>query len=272
MYYTVFKNMYFSFISLLAYIPALLGMAGAVIFFSTGFKKSRLLRFYMCFEITALPFTVWSYYRYFTSFNEYSISKSEFSVMLVISMFFTLLMTASCVTGLWLLSREQKIKITYIEYGNERAGQFEPAGAGLRFTNRLFDSFVILYFILINLGQNSLTASNVYRNNYLSFLVLEIPLVIVYYLLMEGIFNTTAGKCVTNTIITNENGERPHFGQILGRTFCRLIPFDALSFLAAGARGWHDSLSGTYVVSAANSEAEATEEIIFDAEKNEQHS
>ena len=78
-------------------------------------------------------------------------------------------------------------------------------------------------------------------------------------------FNTTPGKCATNTVIVNEAGNRPNFGQILGRTFARLIPFDALSFFSA--RGWHDSLSGTYVVSAANNET-ATDEITLDAEQN----
>lgn len=43
-----------------------------------------------------------------------------------------------------------------------------------------------------------------------------------------------------------KNGEKPSFSVIFKRTLCRLIPFDGFSFL--GSRGWHDSISDTYVV------------------------
>jgi uncharacterized RDD family membrane protein YckC len=269
-FYFAFTNSFFFNFSILAtYIPSLLGIAGAIIFFSTGFKKSRLIRFYMCLEMARLPFTIWFYISYFTRFDEYSFSKPSISAMFIISMFFTLLMAACCAVGLWFLSKEQKIKLTFIEHGGDRLGQFEPATAGLRFTNRLIDSLTLVYLIFGFFFQNRLGRSMHVSNEYKAYFVLEIPFVIGYYLLLEGIFNTTAGKCATNTIVVNENGERPNFGQILGRTFARLIPFDALSFLGAGARGWHDSLSGTYVVSAANNE-EAPEEITLDAELNQQ--
>lgn len=69
---------------------------------------------------------------------------------------------------------------------------------------------------------------------------------ILYYLFFEGIFGRSIAKFITGTTVVNENGEKPDFGTIVKRSFCRLIPFDALSFL--GDRGWHDSISDTYVV------------------------
>ena len=69
---------------------------------------------------------------------------------------------------------------------------------------------------------------------------------ILYYGFFEGLFGRSVAKFITGTTVVNENGEKPSFGTILKRTFCRLIPFDALSFL--GSRGWHDSISDTYVV------------------------
>lgn len=68
---------------------------------------------------------------------------------------------------------------------------------------------------------------------------------IVYYLFFEGLFGRSIAKFITGTIVVDENGLKPGFTTILGRTFCRIIPFDALSFL--GRRGWHDSISNTYV-------------------------
>ena len=44
------------------------------------------------------------------------------------------------------------------------------------------------------------------------------------------------------------NGEEPKPKAIMIRSLCRLIPFDALSFLGTNGKGWHDNLSNTYVV------------------------
>jgi hypothetical protein len=48
--------------------------------------------------------------------------------------------------------------------------------------------------------------------------------------------------------VINETGEPVSVLRALGRTFCRLIPFEHFSFF--GSRGWHDSLSRTDVVEA----------------------
>lgn len=69
-----------------------------------------------------------------------------------------------------------------------------------------------------------------------------------YYILAEGVFGSTVGKFITGTIVVDENGNKPDWGIILKRNLCRLIPFDALSFLGSPSRGWHDSISNTYVV------------------------
>ena len=51
--------------------------------------------------------------------------------------------------------------------------------------------------------------------------------------------------------VVNEDGGRPRWGQVVGRTFARLIPLEPFSVLFSNhkkRRGWHDSLSKTYVV------------------------
>ncbi|OMQ10950.1 RDD family protein [[Flexibacter] sp. ATCC 35103] len=68
------------------------------------------------------------------------------------------------------------------------------------------------------------------------------------YLLLEYFFGRSFGKLMTGTVVVNKNGLKPTFGAILIRTLCRLIPFDALSFLGKSGRIWHDALSATYVV------------------------
>lgn len=69
-----------------------------------------------------------------------------------------------------------------------------------------------------------------------------------YYTVFEAITKRSLGKYVTGTVVVMENGEKPEFADIILRSLCRMIPFDAFSYLGETGRGWHDSLSKTYVV------------------------
>ena len=64
----------------------------------------------------------------------------------------------------------------------------------------------------------------------------------------ESLSGRTLGKLITGTIVVNENGKKPDFGTVFKRSLCRLIPFNAISFLFNPGLGWHDSISDTYVV------------------------
>lgn len=71
---------------------------------------------------------------------------------------------------------------------------------------------------------------------------------LVYYISMETLFSRTLGKLVTQTIVVNENGERPSHSVVLTRTLCRLVPMYGIFFLFSPQRGLHDLISNTYVV------------------------
>ena len=71
-----------------------------------------------------------------------------------------------------------------------------------------------------------------------------------YYAITESVSQKTLGKLITGTIVVNEDGEKPALSAILGRSLCRVFSLEALSFLRAYPRGWHDSASNTYVVNA----------------------
>ncbi len=68
-----------------------------------------------------------------------------------------------------------------------------------------------------------------------------------YYVFMETKFQKTIGKFITKTKVVNKNGTRPEVGDIVRRTFCRLIPFDRVSFLFT-PNGFHDRLSDTTII------------------------
>ena len=65
---------------------------------------------------------------------------------------------------------------------------------------------------------------------------------------MEFSLGKTVGKMLTKSTVVREDGGRITLGQAFGRSLCRLIPFDAFSFLGSTAVGWHDSISKTRVV------------------------
>jgi uncharacterized RDD family membrane protein YckC len=70
---------------------------------------------------------------------------------------------------------------------------------------------------------------------------------LVYYIFMETKYQKTIGKFMTKTKVVNKNGNKPKVGDIVRRTFCRLIPFDGISFLFS-PNGFHDSLSDTTII------------------------
>jgi len=83
----------------------------------------------------------------------------------------------------------------------------------------------------------------------LEFYLIFSSLVLIYFIFFETITSRSLSKYITGTIVVFEDGSKPDFGTITKRTLCRFIPLDALSFFASDARGWHDSISDTYVVS-----------------------
>ena len=79
-------------------------------------------------------------------------------------------------------------------------------------------------------------------------LIVGMAIITAYYVFFEAIWGRTPGKFLMGTVVVTEHGEKPSFGQIIGRTLCRFIPFEPLSCL--GERGWHDSIPKVLVVNA----------------------
>ena len=67
-----------------------------------------------------------------------------------------------------------------------------------------------------------------------------------YYILLEYSSQASLAKLILGRVVVNEYGEKPTFGQIVGRNYARLVPFEAFSCFSDS--GWHDSWSKTYVI------------------------
>ncbi len=135
-----------------------------------------------------------------------------------------------------------------------------PAGQRLRFVNTIVDTiisslviFVAAIAIVVVIGAVwgeagvQFYLGSQFFNSFLRF-AYGILISLFYYIVLESLFGRTIGKLVTGTKVVNEFGGKASFGQILGRSFARMIPFEAFSFLGSTGRGWHDSLPKTYVI------------------------
>ncbi|MEM6517189.1 MAG: RDD family protein [Bacteroidota bacterium] len=71
---------------------------------------------------------------------------------------------------------------------------------------------------------------------------------LIYYTAIESLTSRSVGKYITQTKIVMKDGSKPSFNAILARSFSRLIPFEHFSFIGEESRGWHDSISDTYVI------------------------
>nr|WP_315145381.1 RDD family protein [uncultured Flavobacterium sp.] len=131
------------------------------------------------------------------------------------------------------------------------------ASRGQRFLNYVIDT-IIIYFLIFGVSFiTAIIATYIGATGFLDWLqningleeyLIYFLIMIPYFTLMESIFSKSIGKFITKTMVVLEDGSKPESGTILRRTVCRIIPFDGLSFLGTPSRGWHDSITDTYVV------------------------
>lgn len=113
----------------------------------------------------------------------------------------------------------------------------------------LFDSTVII--LLWQGVTKALMTQFAYSQDGFWVVALFVALPVVYFLyyfLSEYWFGKTFGKLIARTQVTSVDGMTPTPGQLVRRTFVRMVPIDILSFLVAYPAGWHDVMSSTRVV------------------------
>ena len=137
----------------------------------------------------------------------------------------------------------------------------EIASQGLRFVNLILDNILIqvvsgavgfgvgmIFATTLTISDGTLSPSDETSLELIGFFV-GVFTAVGYYVFTEAIFQRTPAKFITGTMVVTEDGQCPSFGQFVGRSFARLIPFEAFSFLGGSKPvGWHDSLSGTRVI------------------------
>jgi RDD family len=115
--------------------------------------------------------------------------------------------------------------------------------ATTRFINFIVDTTIWLIIAAILTYPLNAKDGNQMLLGYLILLLSYIG----YYSLMETKYQKTIGKFITKTTVVTKGGAKPEVGDIVRRTFCRLIPFDRVSFLFT-QNGFHDRLSNTKII------------------------
>ncbi len=142
---------------------------------------------------------------------------------------------------------EIKVKTTTERVAKEKVDA-NVVGSGIRFVNFLIDFIIWLILAMIVIFIIGLVIQPT-DESFISLLgyILIFGTFIAYYAIMEIKFQKTVGKFVTKTKVVKMDGTKPETSDIITRTFCRLIPFDRISFLFV-RNGIHDFLSKTKVV------------------------
>lgn len=123
-----------------------------------------------------------------------------------------------------------------------------PASKGKRFTNYIIDQFInsvlILGLYAVQSTDFLLEANNSWWDTLINYAIF-----VSYYVLFEGVNDgKTPGKYLTKTRVVSVNGDELSNNAVMLRSFSRIVPFDALSFLGSPPDGWHDRWSDTMVI------------------------
>jgi len=125
---------------------------------------------------------------------------------------------------------------------------------GVRFGYFMIDVaffYIITFIIGLLIGIIIVATGNVdllrYDSALMKFLnLMNYPVFFLYYAISEGLGGATLGKLICGYTVIDDQANKVSFPKALLRTVCRYIPFEAFSCFAE--RGWHDTLSKTYVV------------------------
>lgn len=131
------------------------------------------------------------------------------------------------------------------------------ATKGIRFANLILDYIAriiiggaigVIIGIVSELTGNYTVIELFFESGRLMEFIFGYIIILIYYTTIETLTGRSLGKYITKTKVVLYDGSKPTFNEILVRSLCRLIPLEGLSFLGEDGKGWHDSLSKTYVV------------------------
>lgn len=130
---------------------------------------------------------------------------------------------------------------------------YATASKSKRFINYLIDLafffilIIVLVFVFEYLGVGFFADESM---NPIVDRVISSIIMAIYYIILESSLNgKTIGKYVTKTRAVTIDGKPLTLRNVVARSFSRIVPFEAFSFLGDDpSKGWHDKWSDTKVI------------------------
>jgi len=221
----------------------------ALLYYFSKYKESRLLAFFFSLVFLSKAASLFISIIYWIAVG--------FGGFFLNSVGYFFIVSAFIIVSYWSikeLRNKRSLEIEIMEYGESRTELYLPATNWQRIFHLYVDliaSILIFYPIVRMLIDVEATRSWIRilesaLTEYGALCFLIIFFRSIFYITFEAVFNATPAKLLTETKVTDENGNPPLLSQIIGRTFSRYMPFEPLSFLANS--GWHDRWSRTEVL------------------------
>jgi uncharacterized RDD family membrane protein YckC len=226
-------------------------LGGAVLFKKTNGGETRLVRFYFCLGFLCSILSV--SHNIFFIFNaigtEYNSSFFEKWGLGFLYLFVSIATAFICYKIVASINKSKKLQLTTTSSHDGESYHLTDATNWQRFFHWLLDS-IIFALVLTNIYWiQKIHLGNSIYNDATARIVLWFFIVVVrtiWFVFFESIFGATPAKMLTETRVTTYNGSKPVFLNVIGRSLCRSIPFDFISFLFKGK--WHDKISHTHVL------------------------
>ena len=227
---------------------------GAIFYTVSKQKETRLIRFF--FLLIFLSKTVLALMIITTVIGMHW--PELYTVRWLLGELYSLIVAAAWIWFSWrILKYFNSIKLidkTEYQYGDELSTSCTDATLWQRFFHLVADSIIgvmVFYWMLRPLiwmegSKHFLLALQAVVGEKGALTIVVLFFATIYYVLSESLFGTTPAKLLTETRVLTDTGDKPRIRNVLGRTLCRYVPFESLSFF--GMRGWHDRWSGTQVV------------------------
>ncbi len=137
-----------------------------------------------------------------------------------------------------------------LDIGLATEAKLIPASKQKRFINYIVDQIVgMLFLVGFFLLLESVFVLGLENIDPLLDQIISTLLFPIYYIFFEGLLKgKTLGKYVTGTRALTISGAHPSWGTIIKRSYSRIVPFEAFSFLGERPDGWHDRWTDTMVI------------------------
>lgn len=209
-------------------------------------KETRLLRFLLSFIfLDNLITIIWIViYNLIPKDVDVDVNRNQYQIYLtILYLLVKVVFVVLAYFSLKYFRDNSSLDYTVNTIGEESKNHIILTRKWQRFFHLIMDTFctILLFSFIIELP---ILKHPIFKNEFMSVIVLFV-IRMCYYIAFEAILGATPAKFLTESRVIDGKGNKPDFINIFTRSFFRFIPFEPFSFF--GSKGWHDSLSNTYV-------------------------